>query len=450
MRLVVIEVPGLPAGMQQRQEFDLRPDPARPKWIIGRQMGSDIHLIDPSVSRTHAEVSLHPDGLLVRDLGSANGTFVNERPMLPLSPTLLRPGERLRLGNVVTLLEGGPVGDHYNAATTLNAPRPGYSPAPNPVQGQSPRNQMPQTTPLGQSQPQVQAPRPVQPAPSAPAPVSYNNPAPPANPGLPPVPSFNIDPPSNAYRPLQPQSSAPQARYDSAGYRYDYVPEQPYQKPAAKPYSKGKLTPLPKSKRGPRWGIILTLVLLLLVALGVGGYFYYTLVLNPTTNLPGAVFRSPANNEQILGINVSRPSGWTRNDPTPSQILFFRPENSKTVLNIEQPPSPSIVDASYTPDKAVKQYVANVKSNASKVQVETEPASTKLKDGTPATLTRLVFSTDGAKATQVTDYHMLAISFRCGNQLYFVSAAAEDKDYATNKQDLDASIANLTCFAGQG
>ena len=44
---------------------------------IGRSEESDIFLVDPSVSRNHAEMSLDSEGPSVRDLSSTNGTYVN-------------------------------------------------------------------------------------------------------------------------------------------------------------------------------------------------------------------------------------------------------------------------------------------------------------------------------------------------------------------------------------
>ncbi len=47
------------------------------KVTVGRSEESDIFLVDPSVSRNHAEMELDREGPLVRDLASTNGTFVN-------------------------------------------------------------------------------------------------------------------------------------------------------------------------------------------------------------------------------------------------------------------------------------------------------------------------------------------------------------------------------------
>ncbi len=41
---------------------------------------------------------------------------------------------------------------------------------------------------------------------------------------------------------------------------------------------------------------------------------------------------------------------------------------------------------------------------------------------------------------------MYAVSFKCGNTLYFASAATEGKNYTADlAQDLDAAIGSLTC-----
>jgi serine/threonine protein kinase len=54
---------------------------ARPRALIGRNGGrasADIELSDPEVSRTHALVECHGSRVVIRDLGSTNGTFVGE------------------------------------------------------------------------------------------------------------------------------------------------------------------------------------------------------------------------------------------------------------------------------------------------------------------------------------------------------------------------------------
>ncbi len=54
--------------------FELREGAAQ---VVGRAPTSDIPVIDPTISRRHAEVSCTPLGVSVRDLASSNGTFLN-------------------------------------------------------------------------------------------------------------------------------------------------------------------------------------------------------------------------------------------------------------------------------------------------------------------------------------------------------------------------------------
>lgn len=54
-------------------QFELRPGMP---MILGRALNSDLPVLDPTISRRHAEVKADDTGVAVRDLGSSNGTFV--------------------------------------------------------------------------------------------------------------------------------------------------------------------------------------------------------------------------------------------------------------------------------------------------------------------------------------------------------------------------------------
>lgn len=67
---------------------------------IGREPGCEILVPDSRASRRHAKVSVAPDGgLQVEDLGSSNGTFVDEQRITGVTPLPL--GARLRIGDTV-------------------------------------------------------------------------------------------------------------------------------------------------------------------------------------------------------------------------------------------------------------------------------------------------------------------------------------------------------------
>ncbi|MEO9171305.1 MAG: FhaA domain-containing protein [Candidatus Baltobacteraceae bacterium] len=70
---------------------------------VGRSEESDIFLVDPSVSRNHAEIDLDADGPVVRDLASTNGTFINGERVE--SSTRAALGDVLTFGNTQLRLE---------------------------------------------------------------------------------------------------------------------------------------------------------------------------------------------------------------------------------------------------------------------------------------------------------------------------------------------------------
>ncbi len=72
--------------------------PLGDRTVIGRLPDNQVALTDdPLVSRTHAVVERYASGWAVRDLGTLNGTYVNERKVL--AEKVLRPGDEIRVGN---------------------------------------------------------------------------------------------------------------------------------------------------------------------------------------------------------------------------------------------------------------------------------------------------------------------------------------------------------------
>jgi pSer/pThr/pTyr-binding forkhead associated (FHA) protein len=62
---------------------------------VGSDPSNDLVLTDPTVSRRHIEIERRANGLLLRDLGSRNGTFVEGRQILQV---YLTPGDKVVLG----------------------------------------------------------------------------------------------------------------------------------------------------------------------------------------------------------------------------------------------------------------------------------------------------------------------------------------------------------------
>jgi len=66
--------------------------------VLGRDPSCDLVLSDVKCSRRHAVLEAGPDGLAIRDTGSANGIFVNGRKV---ERAKLDEGDLVRLGEVV-------------------------------------------------------------------------------------------------------------------------------------------------------------------------------------------------------------------------------------------------------------------------------------------------------------------------------------------------------------
>jgi pSer/pThr/pTyr-binding forkhead associated (FHA) protein len=79
------------AGAQAGSRFPL----AEPVTRLGRHPDSEISLDDITVSRRHAEIERTPDGYVVRDAGSLNGTYVNQER---IDQAVLRHGDELQIG----------------------------------------------------------------------------------------------------------------------------------------------------------------------------------------------------------------------------------------------------------------------------------------------------------------------------------------------------------------
>jgi pSer/pThr/pTyr-binding forkhead associated (FHA) protein len=79
------------AGAQAGARFPLE----EPVTHLGRHPDSEISLDDITVSRRHAEIARTPEGYVVSDAGSLNGTYVNQERV---DRMLLRHGDELQVG----------------------------------------------------------------------------------------------------------------------------------------------------------------------------------------------------------------------------------------------------------------------------------------------------------------------------------------------------------------
>ena len=75
------------------------------KTTVGRVEDNAFQVAEPSVSSYHCEILLRGDQVIVKDLDSTNGTFVNGNKVSGENP--LKSGEILRLGQLEMRLETG-------------------------------------------------------------------------------------------------------------------------------------------------------------------------------------------------------------------------------------------------------------------------------------------------------------------------------------------------------
>ena len=81
--------PGTPA--QRRPAYGCKHTPLR----FGRDPSCDVVIAEPTVSRRHAQASWDGHELVIEDLGSSGGTFVND---VKVQRAVLHPGDVVRLG----------------------------------------------------------------------------------------------------------------------------------------------------------------------------------------------------------------------------------------------------------------------------------------------------------------------------------------------------------------
>jgi hypothetical protein len=78
-------------GEGARQSYDI----ATPVTLLGRGTDCDLRLVDPGVSRHHAEIRVEGPEIVLVDLGSTNGSFVNGQPIRRVT---LIDGTRITIG----------------------------------------------------------------------------------------------------------------------------------------------------------------------------------------------------------------------------------------------------------------------------------------------------------------------------------------------------------------
>ena len=108
-------------GLLMPLRFDLRGG----LNTVGRNPTNDVVVHEASVSAFHAEISVDERGVIVRDLQSTNGTFIDDEP---ITEQEIRSGQVVQFGTVALRLEIDEI--------RIHVPKP----APDPASGTSQRS----------------------------------------------------------------------------------------------------------------------------------------------------------------------------------------------------------------------------------------------------------------------------------------------------------------------
>ncbi len=303
-----------------------------PVYTLGSAPDNHLVFHDPKVSPRHAALQLQGQQYSITDLGSMDGTYLNEQRLGSNMPVFLKNGDRIRIGDTLYTFEATPSAAAAYPPTVAASSSPSYPPtvqapqAPaipgygqsnpaygqaqqppatpgygqsNPAYGQAqqppmygqsnpalpPYGQVAQPTPAYGQMPQPPVPPAYEQAQSAPATPLYgqsSNPSLPpygqsSNPGFPPYGQSNVSSPGYpAYTPSMSDPNAPTAAYTPA-------PGQPYAPlaPGLLPYPQ----PTQPQKKGGMKILIIALIAVLVLGLGGFGIFYVVNLPKPTISI---------------------------------------------------------------------------------------------------------------------------------------------------------------------
>jgi two-component system, cell cycle response regulator len=96
-------------GLELGRKYDLNDK----EIIIGRSSKAGIQIDQESVSRNHAKIAVEAGDIRVQDLGSTNGTFVNDEPIV--GEFGLRNGDLIKIGRTIfKYIAGGNIETAYH------------------------------------------------------------------------------------------------------------------------------------------------------------------------------------------------------------------------------------------------------------------------------------------------------------------------------------------------
>lgn len=79
-----------------------------PVTVIGRAAECQLKIASTQVSRRHCRITVTDKEVLIEDLNSANGTYVNQDRLIPGKPTVVQPGTTLHIGPAAFVVDYTP------------------------------------------------------------------------------------------------------------------------------------------------------------------------------------------------------------------------------------------------------------------------------------------------------------------------------------------------------
>lgn len=76
------------------------------KLSIGRDISSDVAIVDSKVSRQHASITSRAGRVFIEDHSSTNGTIVNKEKIIPETQIEIMPGAEITIGDSVIIMAG--------------------------------------------------------------------------------------------------------------------------------------------------------------------------------------------------------------------------------------------------------------------------------------------------------------------------------------------------------
>ena len=96
-------------GLDLGRKYDLM----RESTVVGRSSKADIHIDQDAISRSHAKVTASGGRVTIKDLGSTNGTYVNDE--LLTDDYQLRNGDLVKIGRTIfKFIAGGNIEAAYH------------------------------------------------------------------------------------------------------------------------------------------------------------------------------------------------------------------------------------------------------------------------------------------------------------------------------------------------